>query len=475
MDHEGQAQKRQLITEFRYALVAELANPYLSPTQVSELVRAKAAQEHEIPFLGKRRLSEACIRKWMYAYKKHGKAGLEPRVRSDAGRCRSLSESETAVLMNALESKPHLNATAVLAQLRKEGAIAGTISSSSLSRLVCSAGLRREQRERAAVEEKHLKFEFYSPLECVQADCLHTISVPDSAGRRRKAILLTFIDDATRRILYSHFAFSERALDFEAGIKHILAAHGFIGRVYVDNGAPFVSMQTKRIVDSLGVLLVHSRPYTPRGRGKQERFYRTAREQFFRALDPESVAGLADLLVRFRSWLESEYHRNPHRGLNGATPLERWLERASQIIPTDPTIDLDAAFMHEVTRKVYRDSTFTLDGMLYEVSSSLIGERVTVRYDPRIPPERRRLSVLLAQADCGPARLVDTYANTKVRRSDLNKDITTEDDGSDNQSPGSLATRQSPKPGPSIIDASLAASGLGAGRHKPEEEQDDAS
>ncbi|MBT4499521.1 MAG: DDE-type integrase/transposase/recombinase [Gemmatimonadetes bacterium] len=470
MDHEAQTQKRREITEFRYALVAELANPYLSTAQVSELIRFKAAQEHQIPHLGKRRLSEACIRKWMYAYKKHGKAGLEPKVRSDAGSCRSLSESETAVLMNALEAKPHLTATTVLVQLRKEGAIKGTISSSSLSRLVCSMGLKREQRVRAADEEKHLKFEFFSPLECVQADCLHTVSVPDNNnGKKRKAILLTFIDDATRRILYTHFAFSERALNFEAGIKHILAAHGLIGRLYVDNGAPFISMQTKRIVDSLGVLLVHSRPYTPRGRGKQERFYRTAREQFFRPLEPDSIAGLADLSVRFRSWVEAEYHRNPHRGLGGATPLDRWLERACHIVPVDATIDLDSAFLHEVTRKVYRDSTFTLDGMLYEVSSSLIGERITVRYDPRIPPERRRLSVLLGQIDCGSARVVDSYANTKVRRSDLDKDISPEDQPD--------ADRPMINHSPSVIDASLAATGLSspALELEAEEEQDDDS
>ncbi|MDP7135624.1 MAG: hypothetical protein QF437_34395, partial [Planctomycetota bacterium] len=76
MNDEQKAQKRREITEFRYALVAELANPYLSTTQVSELVRQKAGQEHQIPYLGKRRLSEACIRKWMYAFKKQGKAGL---------------------------------------------------------------------------------------------------------------------------------------------------------------------------------------------------------------------------------------------------------------------------------------------------------------------------------------------------------------------------------------------------------------
>lgn len=140
---------------------------------------------------------------------------------------------------------------------------------------------------------------------------MYTVAVPDEKGKRRKAILLTFLDDATRRIMYCHFSLLERAVDFEAGIKHILAAHGRIGRLYVDNGSNFVSSQTKRILDSLGVLIIHSRPYTPRGRGKQERFYRTARAQFFRTLDPDCLLSLEDLSVLFRGWVETEYHRSP--------------------------------------------------------------------------------------------------------------------------------------------------------------------
>ena len=423
MNNEQREQKCREITEFRYALVAELANPYLSTNQVSALIRQKAGEEYDIPYSGKRTLSEACIRKWMYAYRKHGKSGLEPKIRCDAGRCRSLTESETALLLSHLETAPHLCATTVLAGLKKQGKITGTISSSSLSRLVRSAGLDRRRRVQAAEEQKQLKFEFFSPLECVQADCMHSVPVPDGKGKRRKAILLTFLDDATRRILYSHFAFSERAVDFEAGIKHILMAHGRIGRLYVDNGSNFVSSQTKRILDSIGILIIHSRPYTPRGRGKQERFYRTARAGFFRTLDPDSLTGLEDLSIRFRRWVESEYHRSPHRGLGGATPLDRWIERAKNIIPFDPAIDLEDAFRHEISRKVYRDSTVTLDGVLYEVSSTLIGERIILRYDPFVAHERRRLTILLDGTECGTARKVDSYANTKVRRGELHKDF----------------------------------------------------
>ena len=150
--------------------------------------------------------------------------------------------------------------------------------------------------------------------------------------------------------------------------------------------------------------------------------------------------------------MEAEYHRTPHRGLNGATPLDRWLEKASDIIAFDPSIDLDHAFMHEITRKVYRDSTFTLNGVLYEVPSSLIGQRITLRYDPRVPAQRRRLTVFVDQTECGTARIVDSYANTKVRRTNLHKDLAAETKP-DSKDP----TVDQP---PSITDSSLAASEL---------------
>jgi hypothetical protein len=272
----------------------------------------------------------------------------------------------------------------------------------------------RESRMQRAREEKNLKFDFFYPLECVQADDLYAFAVPDGKGSKRKAILMSFLDDATRRVLYANFSFTERSVEFEAGIKHILKAHGRIGMLYVDNGAPFVSRQTKRILDILGIVIVHSTVRRPQGRGKQERYHRTVRDQFLRPLDKESVRGLGDLNTRFRTWLESEYHRTPHRGLGGKTPLDAWLEKSRYIVHMDPSIDLEQAFLHEESRKVYKDSTLTLAGILYEVPSSLIGKRVKLFYDPTMPV--KRLQVVYEGKSFGEARIVDSYANTKVRR-----------------------------------------------------------
>lgn len=445
---EREARARE-IAAFRYSLIAELANPYLKREELRALVRQKAGREHEVPFLGKRTLTESCLRKWLAAYKTRGMEGLAPNPRRDAGSSRALRPQETALLVAELEGHPDLTATAALKKLQAEGRIQSHPSSSTLSRLVRATGLDRQGRLQAHQQEQTLAFEFFAPLECVQADCMYTVEVSDAKDKRRPAVLLAFLDDATRRILYACFSFSENALAFECGIKHILAAHGRIGRLYADNGSGFVSLQTRRILDILGIVLVHSRPHKPKGRGKIERFFRTVRQQFLSILDCESLASLQDLDMRFHTWLESEYHRSPHRALGGRTPLELWLEKAHLIIPVDPTVNLDELFKHEETRKVHKDSTFTLAGVLYEVDSTLIGEHIHLRYDASLPPMRRRVMIFLDGKPRGEARIVDTYANSRVRRAYNTDQLVVEKQSS-----------QSPQQPTTPLRASLAASRL---------------
>lgn len=149
-----------------------------------------------------------------------------------------------------------------------------------------------------------------------------------------------------------------------------------------------------------------------------ERYFRTVRDQFLRPLDKQSVRSLADLNARFHTWLESEYHRSPHRGLGGKTPLEAWLEKAHHIIRLDPTVDLDDIFAHEVRRHVYGDCTFTMDGILYEVPPVLKGKNIKVRFNPfKIT---KRLELFYDKHSYGEARIVDTYANTRVKRTRRN-------------------------------------------------------
>ena len=231
-------------------------------------------------------------------------------------------------------------------------------------------------------------------------------------------------------------------------------------RHFTDHGSAFVSSQTQRILNILGITLIHSRVGKPAGRGKIERFFRTVREQFLRPLDVDELKSLEDLDVRFHTWLENEYHRSPHRGLNKNTPLEVWVEKADRIIAVDPTVNYTRLFYHEASRKVHKDSTLTLQGMLYEVPSVLIGERVNLSYDPFLPAHKRTLLVSHQGQESGTARIVDSYANAKVRRGNLLKDPVIQQ----SEDPVSEVTDSAPSP----LDAGLSASCIRP--HKPQSE-----
>ena len=301
-------------------------------------------------------------------------------------------------------------------KLSDEGQLGGPIATSTLSRLVRANGLEREARLHDQVQEMNLKFDFFYPLECVQADCLHGPLIPDGKGGRCKAILIAFIDDATRRIVYAEFTQSEQSLAFEKGIRHILSSQGRIVKLYVDNGSTFVSTQTQRILDILQIHLIHSTPHRPQGRGKIERFFRTVRDGFLRPLEIQSVIGFEDINLRFRTWLETEYHRSAHRGLpNHQTPLEAWLEKARHVKPLNPQIDLDSVFFHECVRRVAKDNTVTMNSKLYEVPPILCGKKVTLRYNPQ--NSSAKVQVWFDGKDYGSCRQVDSYANSRVKRS----------------------------------------------------------
>ena len=414
-------QRRLETQDFRYGIIAELVNPYLCAEEFKTLLKTKASREYDIPNSKKRNISPATIRSWVKLFQEQGKDGLLPQLRSDRGKAKSFTEQEQHELLEYLEEHPDISAAAAVIGLQRSGKITTAISQSSLSRFVLAQGLTRTKRMAEKNKEQHLKYQFQYPMECLQADAMHAFLIPDASGKMRKAILLAFIDDATRRIVYSNFAFTERSYEFEKGVKHILTTHGHIGRLYTDNGATFVSDQTKRILSILGIPLIHSRPGKPAGRGKIERVFRTIRDQFLRPLAKDEITCIDQLNILFRTWLESDYHRNPHRGLQNKTPLECWLQKSQFIIAIKHGLNLDDVFLHELPRKIYKDNTFSLCGILYEVPGGLAEKNVKIRFDPiHVNP----IHVYSDGKYIADAKIVDTYANCKIIRNTHSKTIT---------------------------------------------------
>jgi putative transposase len=165
----------------------------------------------------------------------------------------------------------------------------------------------------------------------------------------------------------------------------------------------------------LGIALIHARPYRPQGKGKIERWFKTVRAQLLTRLGAEDTGNLQALNRRLWAWVEGEYHHSPHRGLGGTTPLEQWAQTGEAVHFPEPGLDLDELFLFEAQRKVQKDRTVSLNGVLYEVDAALVGEKVTLRFDPSAAPERP-VQVCHHGKLIELARPVETYANCFVKR-----------------------------------------------------------
>ena len=163
------------------------------------------------------------------------------------------------------------------------------------------------------------RFEATRPNELWTGDALHG---PVIEGR--KTYLFAFIDDNSRTLVGYRWGWAEDTLRMEAALRSAMAARGVPESIYVDNGSSFVSHQLLRVCATLGIVLVHSRPGKPQGRGKIERAFRTVREQFLVELAHTKVEGIDELNRLFAAWVESVYHRMVHSE-TGQTPLERFL------------------------------------------------------------------------------------------------------------------------------------------------------
>ena len=232
---------------------------------------------------------------------------------------------------------------------------------------------------------------------------------------KRKTYLIAFIDDATRVIPYAAFALSENTQAFLPVLQQAILRRGYSERLYVDNGAAYRSHHLALICAKLGITLIHARPYRPQGKGKMERWFLTLRSQLLTRLAVEDTASLKALNRRLWAWVEGEYHQTPHRGLDGQTPLERWAQTAQDVRFPEAECDLNDLFLFEAVRKVQKDRTVSLNGVVYEVDAALVGEPVTLRYDPAAAAGHP-VQVWHEHKPIQLAKPVDLYANCFVKR-----------------------------------------------------------
>lgn len=406
---------RHAVALFRYGVIAELIRLDPGTEGLYEQIASRAERDYTIPGTSRTRVAAETIRHWLKRYRQGGFDALMPKPRADRGRPRKIPDDVAELLIAIKEQQPKLPVRGVIAQAHASGAVpeAVTLAPATVNRLLAKEGLMRSAEPATSTDRR--RFAFAHPGELVMSDVMHGPTVAVDGKGRRKTYLIAFLDDATRVIPYAAFALSENTAAFMPVFKQAIMRRGLPERLYVDNGANFRSHQLAVVCAKLGVALIHARPYQPQGKGKIERWFRTVRAQLIPTLSADDTASLAALNRRLWAYVEGEYHQAPHRSLAGDTPLERWARSGEAVRFPDAAMDLEALFLFERTRRVQRDRTVSLNGVIYEVDAALVGEKVTLRFDPDAP-STRPIEVWHEGQQLPDATPLDAYANCFVKR-----------------------------------------------------------
>jgi putative transposase len=403
--------KAEKIALFRYALVAPLVLETLPRGELTRRAEEIAARHYDMPASKRRGVTVDTLLEWAKRYRAGGFEALAPKPRQDRGQSRAIPPQLASLIERLKRENPHRTGTTLLRELAlSSGQTEPAISASTLYRFLKQRGLSEKQ---LLAPEPRKKFEAEHSNQIWQADMLYGPYVrrsgPKGCPGKMQAMLHAILDDASRLIPHAQF-YSDQGLNASLDcLRQAVASRGIPVRLYMDNGKIYRSPQLARIAASIGMLIIHTPPYQPEGRGKIERFFRSCREQFLNNLDRKQTLSLDELNERLWAWLDS-YHRTEHSSL-GTTPLLRWQRDIEHIRQLPPATDFRRLFFHRLDRLVRRDCTFQLQNRFYEAPPHLAGQTIEARFDPL---EAASVEIYFQGQPQGIARLVDPVVNAQL-------------------------------------------------------------
>lgn len=359
---------------WRYHLIAEALDRRLGSRERGLIVRRIADQEHVGPDGQPRAVSRNTLDRWIRSYRQHGLAGLRDRPRSDVGGVRHAGALIEEAVRLRLE-QPARSAAHIAEMLFARHGV--RVPERTMREQLQKRGLTRSELLRD--QRTFGRYEAGAPNERWIADALVGPWVPHpKAPGSQRARLFLIVDDHSRLLVHGRWVGNESLRAGQEVLHAAILRRGLPDQLHTDNGAAFAGRELRRCCAVLGIRLVHSRPYSPQGRGKQERLNRLIRERFLLEAEQVGIATFDELNDRFLAWTERYLNIRRHAE-TGQTPLERFQKGAHRT--ADPEL-IRQAFLWSERRRVSRTATVSFQGNQYQVDGALVGRQVELRYRP---------------------------------------------------------------------------------------------
>jgi len=260
--------EKKQVAVFRFSVISDFVfGSSMTKSEKKRLMREKCSRKWQIPFSEKTRISKGTVKRWMRLYKNSNNdlKSLYPKDRSDQGKSRAMDKETCLALLELRSQMPALPVIMIIEemQLQKRVTPGIVLNKSTVYRFLHNHNLMWPAIPKPVDRRK---FEAELPNDLWQSDVMHGPKI-DVDGRMRKTYLIAIIDDHSRLIVYARFYLAENLTAYLNAFENALARRGLPRKLYVDNGAAFRSRQLEYITASLGIALIHAKPYTPQGKG----------------------------------------------------------------------------------------------------------------------------------------------------------------------------------------------------------------
>ncbi len=390
--------QQEAVALHRFGVIAEAISEQLGAIERGSIVRAISDRSHLHPDGDYRKYSRATIDRWLSCYLKGGLVALRPALRSDAGSIRSHPElyDVAAQLRLELPSRSSMQIAQII--FHRHGV---KVSDRTIRQQLARGGLDRASL--GASSKVYGRYEADKANDRWITDVLVGPWTPyPKTEVSVRAKLFLIVDDHSRLLVDGRFYAHENTRSCQELLRRAITHRGLPGTLYADNGAPFANSWLTRTCAVLGIRLIHSKPYSPEGRGKQERLNRYIREAFLSEACHRGIESLDELNDLFSSWADMVANRRIHSETK-ESPIDRFV-KDGPFKAVDPAKVVEA-FKWSTTRKVTKTATVSLEGNSYSVDPSLVNRRVELRY---VPEDLSRIDVYYEGREAGLAQLFVT-------------------------------------------------------------------
>jgi putative transposase len=355
-------------------------------------------------------------RRWLACFRQDGVVGLARKERTDQGR-RQLPDGLVRTVEGMALTRPPPSAAAIHRRLLEIAPEQGwPVPARRTVRAIIAAldpAMRTLAhdgsaacRDRCELIHRHRADRPNALWQCDHTELDILVVAP---GRRLLRPWLTLVlDDHSRAIAgHSLLTGAPSAMNTALALRQAIwrkgdpdwPVCGIPDVLHVDHGTDFTSMHIAQVAADLRMRLVHSTVARPQGRGKVERLFGAINTELLAGL-PGRLSGakpvtmprltLSEIDATLRTFIVERYNSRSHPA-TGTSPNSAWVADGWLPRMPDRLEDLDELLVLVARPRVVGRDGIRFGGLRYldPTLAAFVGERVTIRHDPRDVAEIR--------------------------------------------------------------------------------------